>query len=43
MGYFQDHHRFMIRASLEHIKDLEKLISDLDRETKKKLEQYQKE
>jgi transposase len=43
VGYFQDHHRFMIRASLEHIKHLEKLISDLDWETKKKLEQYQKE
>ena len=43
VGYFHDHHRFMIRASLEHIKHLEKLIEDLDRETKKKLEQYQKE
>ncbi|HLE17949.1 MAG TPA: IS110 family transposase, partial [Syntrophales bacterium] len=42
-GYFQDHHRFMIKASLEHIKYLEKLISDLDQETKKKLAQYQKE
>jgi transposase len=43
VGYFQDHHRFMIKVSLEHIKHLEKLISDLDQETKKKLAQYQKE
>lgn len=43
VGYFQEHHRFMIRTSLEHIKYLEKLIEDLDRETKAKLEQYQKE
>jgi transposase len=43
VGYFQDHHRFMIKASLEHIKYLEKLISDLDQETKKKLARYQKE
>jgi transposase len=43
VGYFHDHHRFMIKASLEHIKYLEKLISDLDRETKNKLEHYQKE
>jgi len=43
VGYFHDHHRFMIKASLEHIKYLEKLISDLDLATKKKLEQYQKE
>jgi len=43
VGYFQDHHRFMIRASLEHIKHLEKLIFDLDQETKKKLAQYPKE
>jgi len=42
VGYFQEHHRFMIRASLEHVKYLEKLISDLDLETKKKLEPYQK-
>jgi transposase len=33
----------MIKASLEHIKYLEKLISDLDQETKKKLARYQKE
>ncbi len=43
VGYFHDHHRFMIKASLEHIGHLEKLIEDLDRETKKKLSQYQKE
>jgi len=43
VGYFHDHHRFMIKASLEHIKHLEKLIEDLDQETKKKLAQYQKE
>lgn len=43
VGYFHDHHRFMIKASLEHIRHLEKLIEDLDRETKKKLSQYHKE
>jgi len=44
VGYFQDHHRFMIRASLEHIKHLEKLVEELGREIKEKLgEKYQKE
>lgn len=33
----------MIKASLEHIKYLEKLIADLDQETKKKMLHYQKE
>ncbi len=33
----------MIQASLEHIKYLEKLIADLDQETKKKKKEYPKE
>lgn len=37
------HHKFMIKASLEHISSLEKLIFDIDNEINKKLEKYSKE
>jgi len=30
VGYFREHHKFMIKASLEHIKQVEKIIAELD-------------
>lgn len=42
-GNFQEHHRFMIEASLEHIKSIERIISGIDVEIDKKIEMYRKE
>lgn len=42
-GNFQEHHRFMIGASLEHIGSIERIISGLDLEIDKKIEGYRKE
>lgn len=39
----KSHHKFMIKASLEHISSLEKLIADIDKEISRKLEKYSKE
>lgn len=43
VGNFQDHHKFMISTSLEHIKSLEGLIANIDAEIDKKLERYREE
>lgn len=43
VGNFQEHHKFMIKASLEHIKSMERIISELDSEIDKKLERYRQE
>lgn len=43
VGHFREHHRFMIKASLEHIKTIEKIVADIDAETEEKLEQYSEE
>ncbi len=43
VGNFQDHHRFMIQASLKHIGFLEKIIAVLDQEIAGKLKDYHKE
>jgi transposase len=43
VGNFQKHHKFMIEASLEHIKSIERIISGIDSEIDKKLENYRKE
>jgi transposase len=40
VGNFRDHHKFMIKASLEHIRDLEKIIGDIDEQTDKLLEKH---
>lgn len=40
VGKVTKHHVFMIRASLEHIRSIEKLISGIDREMDSKLESY---
>lgn len=42
-GNFQEHHRFMIGASLEHIDSIERIISGIDIEIDKKIEGYRKE
>jgi len=43
VGNFQEHHRFMIQASLDHIESLEKIIAGLDAEIDRKLKDYHKE
>lgn len=43
VGNFQEHHKFMIKASLEHIKSMEKIISEIDLEIDKKIEKYREE
>jgi len=43
VGNFQEHHRFMIQASLNHIGFLEKIIAELDQEIARKLKDYHKE
>lgn len=43
VGNFQGHHRFMIKASLEHIKSIEAILTEIDREMDKKLERYEEE
>jgi transposase len=43
VGHFKEHHRFMIKASLEHIKSIEKIIADIDLEIDKKLYKYREE
>ena len=43
VGNFQEHHRFMIQASLDHIESLEKIIASLDQEIDRKLADYHKE
>ena len=42
-GNFHEHHKFMIKASLKHIKSLERIISEIELETDKKLERYRRE
>jgi transposase len=43
VGNFQEHHRFMIQASLDHIEILEKIIASLDQEIDRKLTDYHQE
>jgi len=43
VGNFQEHHRFMIQASLDHIESLEKIIAGLDQEIDRKLKDYHQE
>ncbi len=43
IGNFREHHKFMIIASLKHIRSTEKIISSLDLQIDKILEQYKKE
>lgn len=43
VGRVTSHHIFMIRTSLEHIKSIEKLITDVDRQVDDKLKPYAQE
>lgn len=43
VGQFDEHHKFMIQASIDHIKSMEKIVSGLDEEIKKKLRKYKQE
>jgi len=43
LGNVQEHHRFMIQASLDHIEFLEKIIAGLDQEINRKLKDYHQE
>ncbi len=43
VGNFQEHHRFMLKASLEHIHSIEKIIERLDFEINKKMDKYREE
>jgi len=42
-GYFTEHHRFMIRTLLDHIKYVEKQIELIDKQTQEKLKPYEEE
>lgn len=42
-GHFSDHHRFMIKASLDHIKYLEAQIEQIDEAVSRKLKRYDEE
>lgn len=42
-GKVDAHHKFMIKASLEHISSIEKLIEGIDKEIDKKLDKYREE
>lgn len=43
VGNFKEHHKFMIKASLAHIKFLEGIIAGIESEIDKKLESYREE
>jgi transposase len=43
VGNFREHHKFMIKASLEHIHQMEKIIAAIDIQIDKLLENYKKE
>jgi transposase len=43
VGNFEEHHKFMIKASLEHIKSINKIITQIDLKIQKKIKKYRKE
>jgi transposase len=43
VGKITEHHTFMIQTSIGHIRFLEKLVTDIDKEIDKKLKPYQEE
>lgn len=43
VGNFREHHKFMIKASLEHIRHIEKIIGDIEIQIGKLLEKYNEE
>jgi transposase len=42
-GKLDNHHKFMVKASLEHIASLEKIIIEIDSEIDKKMDKYREE
>jgi transposase len=43
VGKFEEHHKFMVSSSLNHIKSIEKVIADIDSQIDKKLAPYREE
>ncbi len=43
VGNFKEHHKFMVQASLKHIRQIEKIIADIDARIDRKMEPYQAE
>ena len=43
VGNVEEHHKFMIKASLEHIRNIENLIAKIDVQIDKKMEKYAEE
>src|SRR5208337_5078202 len=43
VGNMEDHHRFMIQASLSHISTMEELLSTIEQKIQQKIELYFKE
>jgi len=43
VGQVREHHKFMIKASLKHIKAMEKILSDIERKIQEKIDCHYKE
>lgn len=43
VGNFQEHHKFMIEASISHIKSIEKIIENINSQIAEKMQKYNKE
>jgi len=43
VGNFQEHHKFMIEASISHIKSVEKIIENINSQIAEKMQKYNKE
>jgi transposase len=43
VGQVREHHKFMIQASLKHIRAMEKILSDIERKIQEKMEREYKE
>jgi transposase len=43
LGELREHHKFMIKASLKHIRAMEKILSDIERKIQEKIDRHYKE
>jgi transposase len=43
VGQVRDHHKFMIKVSLQHIRAMEKILSDMERKIQEKIDRHYKE
>jgi len=43
VGHFKEHHKFMLTASLKHIREIEKIVADIDARIDQKMKPYQAE